>query len=484
MSFALSSRRTGRPAVVVLSVLLSTACSNGHHSSSSSSAIELTGRVYTTNGEGQPVAGDLYALACDVYLCGGPLAGGDDPGLPPGEYYFQVTDGAGTVLLSQAGPQNGVIAVPAAAQNQPGLSGVFGAYEGEHEALDDHSQPGLRVRLCPFESSSPDGSYKVWLTPRAAYAPGKGAFGFLEDRSLTSGFLLSSGVATLSDLVIRRFCDRDADGSPEGEALLDGVRYMVSVSSLEGGAPFEVRTGDLVAGEARVTGIPSPASFTVCELVPGTGTPGTWWYGTLPGFGASVAAPGMACYLGQLEGDEQVTLLFGAACVSRSIDGRSGPEFLSGEGKALLQSHDPAWRQLLDAAGLVTAAGDPYDVPDGSWFAAFASFSSWMASDGSTNEAHLLSREIAAALLAAEYAGHDAAGVHVQRPAFAACHGAHTVTSAELVVRAQSLVRNDGFTPPGDPNAEPQRCARAVLASINTNASPLLSGHCCEATYP
>jgi hypothetical protein len=453
MTIARLPRLSGRMTLLLLAVLLTAACSR--RSSSSSSGVEqatLTGCIYTTDAEGALVEGELFDEACDVYLCGGPLEGEGEPGLRIDDYYFQVTDGTGAVLVSLPGPLNGTLSVSG---DEEGPSGVFGGYAGKHEVIDDHAEGGLRVALCPFELNSPDGIYQVWLTPANKYDPDTGTFGFREEHSLTHTFMLSSGAVTLTD-----------------------------VDTIDDGVPFEVRTGDLVPGEARITAVPTPASFSVCELVPGTGTGDSWWYGTLPGFGATPGAPGSACYLGLLEGEEPVTLLFGAACVRKSTGGMSLPDFLTGVGKALLENNDPAWRQLLEAADLVTAAGDPLDLPDGSFFAAFSTYTTFIAAAGSTNEAHLLSREVATALLAAEYAGLDTGPQRVLRPSGASCYGSYTASPAEMLAQAQLLIAADGFTPPGDPNGDAQRCVRHALASVNTNASPTLNGHCCDAVYP
>jgi hypothetical protein len=482
MSLSRFSRRTRFVSTALLVALLTTACSRGGGGSSSGPLqASLTGRIYTTDSDGVPVTGDVFDSACEVYLCGGPLEGQPEPGLRIGDYYFQVTDADGTLLVSLPGPQNGVISVT---DEEQALVGVFHLYEGEHAQLVEQAGGNLRVQLCPFELPAPDGLYKVWLTPAGDYDADQGVFGFREARSLTQTFALTSGIATAADLVIRRFCDADADGSPEGENVLDGVRYMVSVSSLDEGAPFEVRTGELAAGEARVTGIPTPATFSVCELVPGTGVANTWWHGTLPGPLSTSGPAGSACYVGLLDGDEPVTLQFGAACVVRATGGLRSVDYLSGAGQALLQDNDPAWRQLLEGAELVTAAGDAYEVPDGSFFAAFASFSTWIAASGSTNEAHLLSREVAATLLGAAYGTLENGAPHVLRPAGAACYGGPTVTPVALTSQAQALILADGFTPPGDPNGDAQRCLRDALAGVNTNASPILTGHCCGAVYP
>src|SRR5436305_15167380 len=61
---------------------------------------QVTGAIYTSTGSGTTVNGNLYDAKTSVYLNGGPQ-NKNDPGLgPDGEYYYQVTDPSGAVLLS------------------------------------------------------------------------------------------------------------------------------------------------------------------------------------------------------------------------------------------------------------------------------------------------------------------------------------------------------------------------------------------------
>ena len=55
--------------------------------------------IYTTTALGATVNGNIYDSKNDVYLTGGPN-NCNGPGLPNGTFYFQVTDPAGSVLLS------------------------------------------------------------------------------------------------------------------------------------------------------------------------------------------------------------------------------------------------------------------------------------------------------------------------------------------------------------------------------------------------
>src|SRR5688572_24119041 len=62
----------------------------------------VSGAIFTTDENGTVVNGNIYSDCCDVYLNGGPPPNAPcgAAGLPDGEYYFQVTNPSGSVLLS------------------------------------------------------------------------------------------------------------------------------------------------------------------------------------------------------------------------------------------------------------------------------------------------------------------------------------------------------------------------------------------------
>jgi hypothetical protein len=439
----------------------------------------LGGKIETCAEDGSSLPADSFDQACDVYLRATASGGGPQSALPAGDYVFQVTDPSGATLLSQAGPQNGVLSV---SSGQPG----FTAYSGSHQTAGSGALADLRVQLCPMAPTpNPGGVCKVWITPLGCYEPGKGAFGFQTSKSKTLTFKVTGSAPPQSaSLVVRRFCDSDADGGDAGERMQNGVRYVVSISTVGAGLPFELLTGTAGPGTARLDDIPVPATYTVCELVPGAGEEDCWWYGTVPGFAGTSGEPPAACFSGALDADETETLSFGAACVCRAHDGMSRSDFLGRSGRALLRSHDPQWRDLLDAAELVTADGSPFTVPAGNFRGAFGHFAAWMDSDGSPNTAHSLSTEAAATLLAEHFGALDTRMSRVLRPGQAACLRLPTATSRDLLARAEAQIRSDAFTPVGDRTAVEQGCLRDALAGVNTNAAPILNDHCCASVYP
>ena len=66
------------------------------------SSARLSGAIFTTLADGSRVNANIYAAKTDVYLDGGPGDGAPQnaAALPDGDYYFQVTDPSGRVLLS------------------------------------------------------------------------------------------------------------------------------------------------------------------------------------------------------------------------------------------------------------------------------------------------------------------------------------------------------------------------------------------------
>src|SRR3954466_8538482 len=74
----------------------------GDQTDDSTLSARLSGAVFTTTANGSRVNANIYPSKSAVYLDGGP--GNNAPAkaaaLPAGDYYFQVTDPSGKVLLS------------------------------------------------------------------------------------------------------------------------------------------------------------------------------------------------------------------------------------------------------------------------------------------------------------------------------------------------------------------------------------------------
>ncbi|MCE5198937.1 MAG: hypothetical protein ABFD54_14415 [Armatimonadota bacterium] len=124
------------------------------------------GAIWTTDEGCYSVNRNIYFDKCDVYLNGGP-ANRNDPGLPYGQYYYQVTDPSGVTLLSTADITQRLVTV--------GSDGRFVEC----------------VQICPFDDTPNNGNeYKVWLTKCEDYDPYDltSTFGFKADKSKTDNF--------------------------------------------------------------------------------------------------------------------------------------------------------------------------------------------------------------------------------------------------------------------------------------------------------
>lgn len=192
---------------------------------SAQAAFALSGAIFTTNADGTWVNGNTKYLAKeDVYLDGGP--GPNAPvtaaSLPAGDYYFQVTDPSGKVLLSVDPIESrkvhindyGVIdqIYPALVQTR-----YQGKWYGTHVAGVDADHGGapwdaITVQLMPYENTPNNGGvYKVWITPVGSYSPGSGKWGFIPSESKTDNYKVK-GAKIPPVITVKKFHDVNANG--------------------------------------------------------------------------------------------------------------------------------------------------------------------------------------------------------------------------------------------------------------------------------
>jgi hypothetical protein len=164
---------------------------------------QVHGAIHTTTPDGAIVNENVhYTAKADVFLTGGP--GPNAPptaaGLPPGEYYFQVTDPSGKKLLSTDPVRNRCVVVG----NQGFIvnqrcGAAFGP--GNHllnPKLGTASE--YVVQLIPFDDTPNNGGvYKAWMTAVGDFegnidlaggsCVSSGCFhGFVESQSKTDNF--------------------------------------------------------------------------------------------------------------------------------------------------------------------------------------------------------------------------------------------------------------------------------------------------------
>ena len=165
---------------------------------------QVSGAIFTTTPNGAIVNENVhYQAKADVFLSGGP--GPNAPpgaaGLPPGEYYFQVTDPSGKQLLSTDSARNRCVVIG----NQGYMinqrcGSAYGP--GNHllnAKVGGNAQESV-VQLIPYDDTPNNGGvYKAWMTPVGAYVGnidttgnqncGNGCFhGFIPADSKTDNF--------------------------------------------------------------------------------------------------------------------------------------------------------------------------------------------------------------------------------------------------------------------------------------------------------
>ena len=162
--------------------------------SSVSQGARVRGAIFTTLPDGSAVNHNIYRAKVDVYLDGGPSGGSPSnaAALAEGDYYFQVTDPSGKVLLSTDD-----ITCRRFHVNADGvISAVVGPCAHATGVDQDYASLGaLTVQLMPYaDTPNPGGEYKVWATPVGRYT-GSGHFhGFLPSDSKTDNFKIRESV--------------------------------------------------------------------------------------------------------------------------------------------------------------------------------------------------------------------------------------------------------------------------------------------------
>jgi uncharacterized repeat protein (TIGR01451 family) len=176
----------------------------------------LSGAIWTTNADGSTVDQNIYPSKEDVYLNGGPRNCVQKGNLPDGEYYFQVTDPSGKVLLSTDDIEERRVSV---------VGGQIFAILGTHQLGTSECSGAISVQLMPYlDTPNPGGEYKTWMTPVEHYDSNDplANFGFGESDSKTDNFKVR---------------EEDGNGNGGGEPILR-VTKTASSSFVTVSQPF------------------------------------------------------------------------------------------------------------------------------------------------------------------------------------------------------------------------------------------------------
>jgi hypothetical protein len=247
----------------------------------------VTGAIFTTDQNSTFVNGNVYDTATYVYLNGGPRPNAPctAAGLPDGDYYFQVTDPSGKVLLSYDFVDAAYHPIVNVSERKVNVTkGLMTFYKGTTRHAGIGKCPGaITVELFPYlRTPNPGGEYKVWMTPVGDYAcSGKsnqndctiGFFGFIPSKSKTDNF---------------KVIDYDGNGTPDSvDACPDGIYPSVAPPCVVNSTVAITATNPYVTLGEQLTftitlSAPATSDLTVYYDIGGSAVNGTD-YSTLSG---------------------------------------------------------------------------------------------------------------------------------------------------------------------------------------------------------
>jgi hypothetical protein len=238
------------------------------------------GAIFTTKSDGTSVNQNIYDAKADVYLNGGPQ--NQNPhGLPDGQYFYQVTNPSGSVLLSDdnadcrrlqvvggviTGSVNGTVCAGHA-------NGTFNPANG--------STP---VQLVPFlDTPNNGGEYKVWLIRQASTTTIDGAnpkvIHFSNDNAKTDNFKVRVNCVDNPDLPIcnpnppdvflsgHKFYDANANALDDDGQDVAGIQIVIAITTPAGPLPPATVTTD-VNGDWTYGPVPAGSGYVVSENLP------------------------------------------------------------------------------------------------------------------------------------------------------------------------------------------------------------------------
>jgi hypothetical protein len=420
--------------------------------SGSSGSGPLTGAIYTTKGDGSLVNGNVYDSKDQVYLNGGPPPNApcSAAGLPDGEYYFQVTDPSGTVLLSND---------PIGERKVRVTGGVFTQYLGTTHAVGTGRCPGaISVALFPYDDTpNPGGEYKVWLTRVEDYDPTQGVFGFLPAKSKTDNFKVRmAGGEKPANVAIYgyKWYDTNTNGVwDEGEPAIPGWRIEKVPPD-----PSDVTyTG--ASGQYSFLVPANSGPYTISEVPP---PPGWWpagqWIHTTPTSGTVTVATV------DVHGPD-----FGNVCLGagggRTLgfwSNKNGQSVMNGLGMSYILGQ-------LSALNLVKADGSPFDPNS------YTEFRNWILSANATNMAYMLSAQMAAMYLNVQ-ARFVSASALVYAPGTNSANAAGFATVGALLDEANTELDTHHTAYDGDPWRSYQEALKNAFDWANNNRTFVQSG--------
>jgi hypothetical protein len=421
------------------------------------SVLATTGAIFTTDGSGGMPNGNIYDSKADVYLNGGPPANAPctSAGLPDGDYYFQVTDPSGTVLLSSD---------PIADRQVTVFGGVFVS------AINHDTNPGtcpgaVAVQLIPFaDTPNNGGEYKVWITLQSAYSEGNGTFGFVNADSKTDNFKVKPTECVgddcnpqlLAAIIGLKFYDTNADGVKQSDELvIPGWRIEKTPPT-----PADV-TYTSALGEYSYL-IDTLGIYTISEVAPPPGfvpNAGAVWLNTTP------TSANVTVTQANIDNEETVDGPdFGNVCLGAGGGLTLG--FWSNKNGAKVITGPP--NLLPGVLSFCLRNGDGSLLGNVS----LANFQKFLLNANATNMANMLSAQLAAMELNVA-SGRVSEASLVYAPCLIGVTGganaAGFISIGALMDLAETSLCANGYTPAGSPDRAYQECLKNALDQANNN---------------
>lgn len=415
---------------------------------------QLSGAIFTSDGFGVLVNGNVYPSKDDVYLNGGPPPNAPctSSGLPDGQYYFQVTDPSGAVLLSSDDIEERRINVAA---------GLINNYLGSTHAVGVGKCPGsISVGLMPYDDTPNNGGeYKAWITPVEAYSPGSGFYGFIPRFTKTDNYKIRHRECTDGDgcepepvaIIGNKFYDTNTNGSWDqaSEPPIPGWRIEKMPPD-----PADV-TYTATSGQYSFLVDPNSGTYTISEVPPPPGFfPAGRWINTTATSGQ------VTVELVDVAGPD-----FGNVCLGAG-GGRTLGFWSNNNGRALFGSDDLTLMQVLN---LRNANGSDFNP------ASYSSFRTWLLNATATNMAYMLSAQLAAMALNVNN-GLVSGSSLLYAPGAQGANGAGFISVSALIAEANTELGLHGLVLSDSPFRSYQEALKNALDRGNNNLNFVQSG--------
>jgi hypothetical protein len=311
----------------------------------------LPGAIFTTDAGCGGNDLNIYGSKADVYLNGGPAHTGS-AGLPPGDYYVQVTEPDGTLLGTSLGTNN----------EKPVVVNALGAFVMCYKLADivrTASNPGpFPVAPDGFDNTSnPGGEYKVWVSRVNTFA---------NDETKTDNFKVVNNPPPPATLNVVKYYDTDTSGTfNAGDVAITGWEVKVGAQA---SFPITAETKT-----TPVSIIVDPGCYTAQE-----GDATGWIHTTAKINSAAVAAGGEA------------TISFGNVCLGAG-GGLTLGFWSNKNGQALINSTD--LQHLRDDFCLRNADGTEFNPTTN------AQVRTFLLGANATNMSNMLSAQLIAMYL-------------------------------------------------------------------------------------